>query len=81
MELQLTKRKASDYDAKKRYEFLGGTIIISADIKTLLTQVRQCGERQNAKEGIQLTDLVCLAKTLQTHTPLPSLKLEHLNWN
>lgn len=49
-------------------------------IKVSLTQVGQCGERQNSEEEIKLTDTVWLAKILQNQTPLPPLKPEHLNW-
>lgn len=75
-------------DAKKGREFL---VKVSekycpyhhyrcTHIKVSLTQVGQCRERQNSEEEITLTDTVWLVKILQNQIPLPSLKLEHLNW-
>lgn len=79
--LNYTQSVFRNYDAEKEYEFLEVSEryyhhYSCIDIKTLLTQVRHCGERQNAKEGIQLTDPVCLVKNLQNHTPMPPLKFE-----
>lgn len=95
MEQQLTKKERPlnytqivfwNDDAKKGCEFLEVSErhyhhYSCTAIKALLTQVWHCGERHNAKEGIQLTDPACLAKTSKTTHPCPPIKLEHLNWN
>lgn len=85
MEQQLTKKERLlnytqiafwNYDAKKGCEFPEVSErhyhhYSCTAIKALLTQARQCGQRQTAKEGIQRTDPACLAKSSKTTHPCP----------
>lgn len=76
----MTQKKGCEFLVKVSDRYCHYHHFSCTHIKSLLTQVGQCGERQNAKEEMQLTDTIWLAKNLQNQTPLPSLKLEHLNW-
>lgn len=65
--------------SKSNWEVLSLSSVQLHPYTVLLTQAGQCGERQNAKEKMQLTQRAWFAKILQNQTPPASLEPEHLN--